>query len=81
MGRPQVTLSRTLHPVDSLDRSDVLAKWRRNEQALEAGLDPELAKRLDDLRAEDARLWRSSRYAIRSLDERARPMPPLRRTG
>jgi len=67
--------------VDSLDRSDVIARWRRNEQALEAGLDPELAKRLDELRAEDARLWRGSRYAIRSLDERVRPVTPLRRTG
>jgi hypothetical protein len=82
MGVPQPTSSsQESLPVDHTDSSDVLATWRRAERNLEAGLDPDLLKRLDELRAEDARLWRGSRYAIRSLDERAGPGPTLRRTG
>lgn len=64
--------------------SDMLATWRRNEQAMESGLNPDLAKRLDDLRAEDARLLaRSPRHrSVRMVE--SGPMTTdvtLRRTG
>ena len=60
-----------------------LAKWRRMEQALEAGLDPELTELLDRLRQEDAGLLqRPPRlYAIRVADPAASPEIHLRRTG
>ena len=57
-----------------------LARWRSTEQAMERGLDPEIRKRLDALRLEDARLLR--RHPIRPLDPAARFQDPLlRRTG
>ena len=51
---------------------ELVAEWRERERQLEAGLDRELARRLDDLRAEHARLvsgFSRPRFAsVRGLD-------------
>ena len=58
---------------------ELVAEWREREQQLEAGLDRELARHLDDLRAEDARLVSGSarpRLAlVRTLDSPASTSP------
>ena len=58
---------------------DIVAEWRERERKLEAGLDRELAQRLDDLRAEHARLIsKSSRprlALLRALEPSASPSP------
>ena len=63
-----------------LNEATALAKWRSTERDLEAGLDPELRKRLDALRLEDANLLR--RHPVRQVD--LAPVDrdyTLRRTG
>jgi len=58
---------------------ELVAEWRERERQLEAGLDRELAQRLDDLRAEHARLVSGSsrpRFAlVRGLDPPASTSP------
>ena len=58
---------------------ELVAEWRERERQLEAGLDRELARRLDDLRAEHARLISESsrpRLAlVRALDLPASTSP------
>ena len=79
MGEPEITA--------------MVSGWRRQEQRLEAGLDPELARKLDELRTEHARLiarsqrtpavWNTTPTAVPSI-ERVAPAiaePTLRRTG
>ena len=79
MGVPQVIDFRNRPSMDMNDAA-ALAQWRSTEQALERGLDPELRRRLDALRLEDARLLRRS--PIRPVDPLARHRDPiLKRTG
>ena len=73
--------------------SAMVTRWRRHEQHLEAGLDPELSKRLDDLRREDALLVVRARRALSGLTvatlavthvesvSTSHPEQVLRRTG
>jgi hypothetical protein len=51
-------------------RSTVLAKWRMAERAFEVGLHPDVVKRLDDLRVQDAQLMQ--RPSFRTADPAAR---------
>lgn len=79
MSVPQITRLRIRSIMDMNDAA-ALARWRSTEQALERGLDPELRRRLDALRLEDARLLR--RTPIRPVDPLARHRDPiLKRTG
>ena len=58
------------------NRSAILAKWRVTERALEVGLDPELVKRLDDLRVQDMQLMRGpSRRTADPGAHGGQPMP------
>lgn len=62
------------------NRSAAIAKWRMAERALEVGLDPDVVKRLDDLRVEDAQLMQ--RPSLRTAAPAACPDPPtLRRVS
>jgi hypothetical protein len=59
------------------DHTKLVAQWREREVRLETGLDRELARRLDDLRAEHAQLVFESpqpRFAlVRTVDPPTSP--------
>jgi hypothetical protein len=52
-------------PMNAYSRAE-LAKWRKAETGLEAGLDEDTRKRLDALRVQDARLL--APFSVRAAD-------------